>query len=163
MAKEPKKGARRTPPKRPSPERMAEILSHADIATIEATAAKYNVSERTIWRWKASLANGELPKVADLVARLKEAATQRCKDLLTETFESSLRRIGAQLPQATISEAVKAAEMCGDLLITRRVLNVEGDSEGEAAPGDEGLGGRAASSAGGAPSSDIGGESRPVH
>lgn len=141
------KRKRKSSPKRPSPERMAEILSIVDIEPPNKIADKYGVSERTIWRWKAAMAKGELPDVARLVSKLKSAAAQACKDLLTSTFDASLRRIGAQLPRASISEAIKAAEMCGDLLITRKVLNVEGDPEGETAPGNEGLVGRPTGSA----------------
>ena len=122
-----KKSSVRPSPKRPCPERMAEILICTDIETVQATSAKYGVSERTIWRWKAALTAGELPEVADLVAQLKDAATQRCKDLLGETFEAALRRIVAQLQTASIAEAVKAAEMCGDLLIARKTKTIEVD------------------------------------
>jgi hypothetical protein len=122
---------RRPSPKRPSDERLAEILTFEATETVEKTAAKFGMSERSIWRWKAMVGRGELPEVAALVRQIKSSAVQRCKDLLTEAYEASLRRMIALLPDSTIEQAIKAGEMCGGLKITKDALGGEPDSPTE--------------------------------
>lgn len=115
-------------PKRPETEVMAEVLSFAAKETLEAAEAKYGFSQRTIWRWRAAVRDGKLPEVAKLVTEIKAEAVARCKDVLTEAYEVSLRRIVTLMPTANISEATKAAEMCGGLKITKDALGGEPDS-----------------------------------
>lgn len=121
----PKKKGGGRPPKTPPVQVVAEILIYADKETVAAAAAKYGVSDRTIHRWKARVELGTWQPVADLVAKTRAAIAVRVQDLLTEAYEVSLRRVIAEVPTASIDQAIRAAEMCGGLKLTRDALGGE--------------------------------------
>lgn len=110
------------PPKRVDPAELAAILAFAATHTDRAAAAKFGISIRTISRHREAIRDGKAPELAQLVADQKNVVAARCADLLTETYEQSLRRLQEILPSATGQLALDAAKKLGELRITRGVL-----------------------------------------
>jgi transposase-like protein len=141
-----RKGRRKT---KPDHHELASWLSHAATFGVKEAARKFGCSERTIERWRARIANGELPEVAALVAEQKRQAQERCNDLLTETYEASLRRMQEVLPNASPRDVIEAVKTLGELRITRGVLGADDEqpgsgSQGSAPEGSAGQGARPA-------------------
>lgn len=127
MAKQARRRTRRAPKTPPDP-LVAEILVFADKETATEAAAKYGVADRTIRRWRARIEAGQWPQMADLVRQVKAAAIERCKDLLADVYESSLRLLKEKMPQATYRELLETAIETGGLKELRGAL---GDSGGQ--------------------------------
>jgi hypothetical protein len=133
MAKRKPKG----PPKKPEDERLAEILTFAAAQTPKAAAAKFSVSERSIWRWRAAMAAGKLPGVADLVSKLKADALEECKDELSDAYRTSLELLKNKMPAATYRELLDTVTAIGELKAFRD--GIAGDERGPA-PGTGSVG-----------------------
>jgi hypothetical protein len=116
-------------------EKVALILSVAAKDGVPEAVAKYGVAERTIRRWRAKVESGKWPEVAELVTAFRREAVERCKDLLTEAYEISLRRLVSLMPTATIEQAIKASEMCGGLKLTKDALGGEPDGPAQTGGG----------------------------
>lgn len=118
------------PPKKLDPAELATILAYAGTHTDKAAAEKFGLSTRTILRHKEAIRDGKAPELAALVAQQKQVAYERCADLLTETYELSLRRLQELLPTATGQLALDSAKVLGELRITRGFF---GESESDPA------------------------------
>ena len=118
---------KRRPPKKLDPAEVATILGYGDRHGDKAAAAKFNVSHRTLQRYRAAIRDGKAPELARLVERQKARAVNRCIDLLTETYEMALRRLQEVLPQATPHHVIGAVKIVGELALTRDAL--KGDDE----------------------------------
>lgn len=121
-------------PKTPSDPEVAEILAYADKETNAAAAEKFGVSDRTIRRWKSRVESGKWPAMADLVRQLKTAAIERCKDLLADVYETSLRLLKDKMPTATYRELLETVVETGGL----KQMRDESDEFGVEAPGQNG-------------------------
>ncbi len=111
------------------PELVALILSVAAKDGVPDACKRFGVADRTIRRYRAKVEAGDWPEVAALLKTMRQEALERCTDLLTEAYEVALRRIIQLVPNATIDQAIKAGEMCGQMKITRDALDDEPDGD----------------------------------
>jgi hypothetical protein len=124
-------------PKRLPDEELAAILAHASLHDAKSASERFHVSLRSIQRWKAELRAGKLPGVASLVAEQKQKALERSTDLLTETFDMSLRALQTKLPEMTGRQIVGACKILGELRQGRDFLtepDVDGSRANQPAP-----------------------------
>jgi hypothetical protein len=135
-------------------DQLAIILSHAATFGTGAAAREFGLNRKTIQRYQADLREGKRPELAALVASETSKAKERSRSKIHRALDALLDRVIFLAPSAKLPEAILGVEKVGDLATTRQVLGVTGDSEGEAAPGPQGLGGRTA---------DGEGTSPPVH
>ena len=117
------------PPKTIPVEEVAAVLACAELHTDKVAAQQFNVSERTIQRRRREMLSGDCPELASLVAAKRREATKRCQDLLTETFEHSLKRLQQVLPAAECRDVVGAVKILGELQIVKKSLGVEDDEQ----------------------------------
>jgi hypothetical protein len=167
MADKAKPTRRGRKPKKTDPVEMAAILAHASLHDAKSAASKFSVSERTIARWRAALAAGDLPEVAKLVGQQKQKTLERCSDLLNETFDMSLRALQKKLDEMTGRQIVGACKILGELRQGRDFLSdpdpdVERSGAGESPAGDEEGAGGATTRARRTPPSSVDGDS-PIH
>ena len=106
---------------------MAEILIFADKSTFEAAEEKYGVSARSIWRWKAQIAKGKMPHVAELVRELTVQTIERVKDLLEDVYEMSLQKMKDKMSDASYRDVLDTAVQLGGLKAFRDGIS-DGDS-----------------------------------
>lgn len=118
---------KRRPPKKLDPYEVATILGYGDRHGDRAAAAKFNVSYRTVKRYRAAIRDGKAPELDRLVQQQKARAVNKCIDLLTETYELALRRLQEVLPEATPHHVIGAVKIVGELALTRDAL--KGDDE----------------------------------
>lgn len=123
-----KKRGGRLQGKAQDPVQVALILSFAAKDGQAAACKRFGVADRTVRRYKHRVESGDWPEVAELLKTMKKEAVERCKDLLTEAYEGSLRRMIELMPSANMSDAIKAAGMCGGLKFTKDALEDEPDS-----------------------------------
>lgn len=119
----------------------AIILSHAATFGVGAAAKQFGVNRKTIQRYRAELASGKNPELSKLVAKETELSRERSRSKIQLALDALLDRAIQLAPTADLPDVILGIEKVGDLATTRKVLGVEGDSEGQEAPGDEGLGG----------------------
>lgn len=110
------------------PESVALMLAVAAKDGQDAACKRFGVAGRTLRRYKQRVDSGDWPEVAELLQSMRLEAAERCKDLLTEAYEVSLRRVIELAPQSDIGQAIKAAEMCGNMKLTKDALGGEPDS-----------------------------------
>lgn len=128
------------PRKAIDPAEIAMILAYGDRHGDKQAAAQFNVSPRTLQRYRAAIRDNKAPELAALVAEQKREAVERCQDLLAETYEKALLRLQEVLPKAKPREVIGAVKIVGDLMITRNsLLDEDGeqsgaDRQGAAAP-----------------------------
>lgn len=128
MAKKPTKPAKLTE------HQLAEILTHAAATSVRAASAQFHIAERSIFRYRKALADGKLPKVADLVRRLQAGAMDRCKDLLAEVYELALTTLKKKIPDASYRELLDTVVETGGLKTIRDGLQDEGGEGSGPAP-----------------------------
>lgn len=111
---------------------VATILAYAAKETVVAACERFKVADRSVRRYKAKVEAGQWPEVAKLLEEMKREAAERCGDLLTEAYEVSLRRIIDLGKTLSPEQAIRAAEVFGQLKITKDVLSdpASGDSPG---------------------------------
>ncbi len=107
------------------PESVALMLAVAIKDGQEAACRRFNIAGRTLRRYKQRVDSGDWPEVADILKNMRTEAFERNADLLTEAYSASLRRVIQLLPDADIGQAIKAAEMCGGLKLTKDALDGE--------------------------------------
>ncbi len=117
------------PTKRLDADEIATILAYGDIHGDRAAAAEFNVSQRTLQRYRRALRDNRAPELSGLVAETKARAIDRCGDLLTETYGAALRRLKVVLPEATVAEVISAARMLGELHTERKALLGDEDED----------------------------------
>ncbi len=110
-----KKGSTR-PPKTIPVEEMAAALAYARLHSDAEAAQKFRVSVRTLQRKRAAVEKGTDPELAELVAEKKKEATERCRDLLTDTYEHGLRALAKRF-ELTGEERMKDRDLVGALHI----------------------------------------------
>jgi hypothetical protein len=141
-------------PKRPPPKNkkiqddqdIAIILSHAATFGTGKAAKEFGLNRKTIQRYQSDVRTGKNPELAKLVATETERSRARSRSKINRALDAMLDRVIELAPSATLPEAILGAEKIGDLATARKVMGVvEGDSEGETAPGPQGLGRETAS------------------
>lgn len=105
----------RRPPKRLEWQEVSDVLAYADIHGAAKAAKEFNVSVRTIYRYRAGVREGRLPSVADLVTRKKAEAAKENSSLLKETLDEALRSLKEKLPDATVAQLIDAVKSLGEL------------------------------------------------
>lgn len=134
------------------PHTLAAILLYQENHGYEAAAKKFGMSRRSIMRRRQELIAGKNPALAKLMAQHKATALERVSDLLTETFDTILRRLLELLPNADIDQVLRATKTVGELRVARDVLNDPASNPaGESFEGDESRGGAAATGLAGSP------------
>ena len=118
----------------------AIILSYAATFGVKAAAAQFSVDRKTIQRYRAELASGKNPELSRLVAKETELARERSRSKIQLALDALLDRAIQLAPTADLPDVIMGLEKVGDLATTRKVLGVEGDTEGQEAPGNESLG-----------------------
>ncbi|MEN6535488.1 MAG: hypothetical protein ABFD89_17625 [Bryobacteraceae bacterium] len=132
------------------PAQIAAMLSHSATFGVAAAAKQFQVNRRTIQRHQKDVNEGKRPDVSQLIATQRKRATERCQDLLADTLEKTLKRLGELVPEAGIRDVVGAAKILGELKITRDTLgNNEQPGADTTDPGDETPKGTARPGAGG--------------
>lgn len=129
-----KKRGGRLQGKAQDPTQVALILSFAAKDGQAAACKRFGVADRTVRRYKHRVENGDWPEVAELLKTMRNEAMERCKDLLTEAYEVSLRRMIELVPNADLPQAIKAAEMCGGLKLTKDALGEPDSTTGAGSP-----------------------------
>lgn len=127
---------KKRPPKKLDPAEVAAILGYGDRHGDRAAAAKFNVSYRTIKRYRAAIRDGKAPELDRLVQQQKARAVNKCIDLLTETYELALKRLQEVLPEATPHHVIGAVKIVGELALTRDAL--KGDDEQQSSGNQQG-------------------------
>lgn len=109
------------------PESVALMLAVAAKDGQDTACKRFGVAGRTLRRYKQRVDSGGWPEVADILKNMRSEALERNADLLTEAYEVSLRRVIELVPQSDIGQAIKAAEMCGNMKITKDASSGESD------------------------------------
>jgi hypothetical protein len=145
---------RRRPPKRIAVEEMATILAYADLESDKAASDRFQVSSRTLQRYRAELRAGKDPSLAALVDQKKSQAAKRCEDLLVNVYERGLRALGLRIDDAGAETRMKdrdlvgAIHILGNQLVTRDVLTGDTGDEQQSTGGDRASAGAAAAGTG---------------
>lgn len=122
MAKKRSKKLRPTP----SVTKVAEILSHADITSVSIAAKRFDVSERSIWRWKSRAESGRWPEVADLVRTLKGKAVEQIEEPLNKVYKQALDLMSEKMPSATYRELLETVVETGGLKAFKDMFDAGG-------------------------------------
>lgn len=124
--------------------RVAAILAEANVAGDAATAAKFKVGERSIRRWRHRAETGDWPALAELTGKLRDAALDRCIDLLQDVYETALRQLKSKIPDASYREVLDTVTATGELKTLKDQLGenvpVQGNGQGSAGQAAQGTG-----------------------
>lgn len=139
------------PPKRIAPEELASILAYAELESDKAASERFNISSRTLQRYRAELRAGERPDLAALVDQKKSQTTKLCEDLLASVYERGLVALGRRIEDTGTETRMKdrdlvgAIHILGNQLVTRDALT---DDEQQPTSSDRASAGAAADGAG---------------
>lgn len=109
---------------------IAAALAMAATRGVNEAAKAFNVSVRSLQRYKAAAAKDPTSELAVAVSRARQRSLRRVDDLLTATWEAVLQRLKELLPEAQITEVLRAVEVVGEHRLARKALGVTDDDAG---------------------------------
>jgi hypothetical protein len=121
--------------RQPDTETIAAALALEATQGAKAACEAFNVSRRSLQRYKRAIAEQPSSHLAQCVARAKVKSLARVDDLLTSAWEMILKRLQMLVPDADMDQTLEAAKVIGELRLTRDALGGDEASGNHYDPG----------------------------